>query len=144
MNFPQMPSFIGLPVNIANVYHEIPPRHPAIRKEKWVSYNPRNGDMIASTEIAMPSTCWHHDDFLFEKQFPTTEQPKESLLTAGDELLQRFLRKLCMQTQFTPRPIPQTQSARVFGKSYYPEIGRTFQPAWRDYLAKHPPRPSGQ
>lgn len=135
-----MPSFIGLPVNIANVYHEIPPRHPAIRKEKWVSYNPRNGAMIALTEIAMPGAYWHHDDFLFEKQFLTNEPPKGSPLTAGAELLKRFLRKLRIQSQFTPRPVPQTQpqpqSADVVGISYSPEIVRTFQTVRRDYLAK--------
>ncbi|MGA9480993.1 MAG: hypothetical protein WBV48_03620, partial [Candidatus Acidiferrales bacterium] len=90
--------------------------------------------------FAMPSAYWHHDDFLFEKQFPTIE-PKESPVTAGDELLARFRRKIRMQSQFTPRPVPQPQSAGVFSKSYYPEIGRTFHPNPKHYLAKHPLQP---
>jgi hypothetical protein len=83
----------------------------------------------------MPALHAHDDDFLFEVQFPTYEQAKESPLTAGNELLQRFLRKLRMQSQFTPQPIVQTQphpQSTGIGKSYYPEIGRTFQPVRRD------------
>jgi hypothetical protein len=38
--------------------------------------------------------CWHHDDFLFETQFPTTDQPKESPVTDGDGFLKRILRRL--------------------------------------------------
>lgn len=82
----------------------------------------------------MRSACWHHDDFLFEKQFPAAEHSKEFPLTAGDELLARFLRKIRMQSQFTPRPAPPPQSGGVFAKSYYPEIGRTFHPNPKHYL----------
>ena len=43
----------------------------------------------------MPGTYWHHDDFLFEVQYPpTNEESKEPPVKAGDELLERFLRRL--------------------------------------------------
>ena len=91
----------------------------------------------------MRSACWHHDDFLFERQFSAAEQPKEFPLTAGDELLARFRRKLRIQSQFTPRPIPQSQAQPqpdVVGVSFYPPFARTFQTVFKDYVAKHPPQ----
>lgn len=86
----------------------------------------------------MPGTYWHHDDFLFEVQFqPTGEESKESH-KAGDELLERFLRRLRRQNP-PPQPRSQPQSAGI-GKPYRPEIARTFHPNPRHYLAKHPPQ----
>jgi hypothetical protein len=50
--------------------------------------------------------CWHHDDFLFESQFPATEPAKNP--TAGNELLERFLRRFCQTCGPPPRrPEPQ-------------------------------------
>lgn len=39
----------------------------------------------------MPAFHAHDDDFLFEVQFPTSQQAKN--LTAGNELLHRFLQR---------------------------------------------------
>ncbi len=90
----------------------------------------------------MPAFHAHDDDFLYQIQDPlANKDPKESRKVA-DELLERFLRRL-RRTGFT-RPQPQPQSAGVFGKSYYPEIGRTFQAVRKDYMVNHPPRTSGQ
>lgn len=104
------------------------------------------GDMIAAVEIAMPVAYWHHDDFLFDTQFPPSREVlKDSRKSsAGDELLERFSRRLIrLRISFTP---PQSQPSNsqpgVVGISYYPEIVRTFQAVRRDYLAK-PPRPQG-
>ena len=97
----------------------------------------------------MPALHGSDDDFLFEVQCPeswlaeqSSAQPKTK--TPADGLLARFLRRLGMRTCFTPRPLQSQIQPADIGKSYYPEIGRTFQPARRDRLAKHPPRPSGQ
>ena len=52
----------------------------------------------------MPGTHWHHDDFLFESQFPTTEQAKNP--TAGNELLERFLQRFRRTWPPFVRPLP--------------------------------------
>jgi hypothetical protein len=108
-----------------------------LSKRNMYKLRPRifpDADMIAATEIAMRNACWHHDDFLFETQFPTIEEPKESPITAGDELLKRCLRRL-RRMQTTREPQPQPQPLGIV-KSYYPEIGRTFHPNPRHYQAK--------
>jgi len=93
----------------------------------------------------MPGSCWHHDDFLFETQFPMTEQPTETPVRAGDELLERFLRRRRMQTPFTRWLQPQIQPQQgAVGISVSREIVRAFQSVWKYLSAKHPPRPSGQ
>jgi hypothetical protein len=82
--------------------------------------------------------CWHHDDFLFETQFPTTGQAKNP--TAGNELLERFLRRLRMQTPFTRRPQPQTQpQAGVAGTDISPLIVAAFQSVWKELQVKLSP-----
>jgi hypothetical protein len=86
--------------------------------------------------VTMAAAYWHHDDFLFEKQFPTTKEPTESPITAGDELLKRCLQRL-RRTLTTREPQPQSQPQSAGVKSYYPEIGRTFHPNPKRY-AKHP------
>lgn len=92
--------------------------------------------MITATEIAMRNACcWHHDDFLFETQFPTTDQPKESPVTGSDELLARFLQRLRL-TQTTQEPRPQPQPPGSADKSDYPEIHRTFHPDPKSYSAE--------
>jgi hypothetical protein len=50
-----------------------------IRRPKPVfSYIPRNGDMIASTEMAMPAFHAHDDDFLFQIQHPAESPSSDS------------------------------------------------------------------
>lgn len=89
------------------------------------------------------------DDFLFEVQCPKSWLAEQSAQpetkTPADGLLARFLRRLGMRTCFTPRPLQSQIQPAGIGKSYYPEIGRTFHPNPRHYLAaKHPPLTSGQ
>lgn len=91
----------------------------------------------------MPGTYWHHDDFLFETQYPPTGKESKESHKAGDELLERFLRRLRKPNGFT-QPQPQPQPAGVVGIDITPEIVRAFQSVWKDLLAKHPPRPQGQ
>jgi hypothetical protein len=94
----------------------------------------------------MHTACWHHDDFLFDKQFPTTEQPKESPITAGDELLERFSRRLVrLRTSFTlPQPQPSKPRPGVVGIDISRNVAAAFQSVWKDFPAKHPPRRPGQ
>ena len=107
------------------------------------------GDMIAATEIAMPAIQGHSDDFLFEYQCPKSwlaEQPTSSgqpnAKTPADELLERFLRRLRMQTPFTRHPQPQPEPRPgVVGICFTREIVAAFQSVWKDYLVKHPPQP---
>jgi hypothetical protein len=101
--------------------------------------------MIAATEIAMPGTYWHHDDFLFEVQYPPTNEESMEPRKAGDEFLERCLRRL-RRTGFTrPQAKPQLQpQPAVVGIGIPPEIVSAFQSFWNDYLAKHPPRLPGQ
>jgi hypothetical protein len=84
----------------------------------------------------------HDDDFLFQIKYPpTNEEPKESRKSsAADELLERFLRRLRIQSPFTLRLQPQPQpQPGVVGMCIYPEIVRA--PQSMGYLAKDPRRP---
>jgi hypothetical protein len=92
--------------------------------------------MIAATEIAMPAFHGSDDDFLYQIQHPLADKdPKESR-KAADEFLERCLRRLRKPNGFTRpqrQPQSQPQSAGIVGKSYYPEIGRTFHPNPKHY-----------
>jgi hypothetical protein len=138
-------STVGLRMETCGCWKTIESRGQLLKQKRCRLLSKRNmyklrprifpdADMIAATEIAMRNACWHHDDFLFETQFPTIEEPKESPITAGDELLKRCLRRL-RRMQTTREPQPQPQPLGIV-KSYYPEIGRTFHPNPRHYQAK--------
>jgi hypothetical protein len=63
-----------------------------IRRPKPVfSYIPRNGDMIASTEMAMPAFHAHDDDFLFQIQHPSKSPSSDS---AAKVFLERTVRRI--------------------------------------------------
>jgi hypothetical protein len=72
----------------------------------------------------MRGTYWHNDDFLFELQFPPTdEKPKDS--RAADEFLERFLRRRRLQSPFTR--CPQLQPAPVVSISLRAKILQAFK-----------------
>jgi len=90
----------------------------------------------------MPGSYWHHDDFLFEVQYPpTNEELKESPVKAGDELLERFSRRLIrLRTSFPlPQPQPSQPQPGVVGICISPEIVRAFQSVWKDLQARLSP-----
>jgi hypothetical protein len=92
--------------------------------------------MIATTEIAMRNACcWHHDDFLFETQFPTADEPKESPVTpvivelssavAANEFKERIISRI-RSTRETTYQAPsdsaswQAEFVRIFTLYYWP------------------------
>jgi hypothetical protein len=89
-------------------------------------------DMIAATEIAMRNACcWHHDDFLFETQFPTADQPKESPVivelsaNSANEFKERIITRI-RSTRQTTYQAPsdsaswQAEFVRIFKLYYWP------------------------
>jgi hypothetical protein len=82
----------------------------------------------------MPGTYWHHDDFLFETQFPTGGLKDSPNSSAADELLERFLQRLRRTGFARPQPQPRPQPA-VVDISISPEIVRAFQSVCKDLLA---------
>ena len=97
--------------------------------------------------MTIPAAQGHSDDFLFEYQCPKSwlseSAPSEQLknpVRAGDELLNRFLRRLRMQTAFTRCPQPQTQpQPGVAGTDISPLIVAAFQSVWKELQAKLSP-----
>ena len=89
-------------------------------KEKWVSHNPRNGDMIAATEMAMPALHAHDDDFLFEIQHPVEPSSSDS----ANAFLKRTVSRIRKARQID---LYQGPSA---GWSFWARILRTLKKSW--------------
>jgi hypothetical protein len=78
--------------------------------------------------------CWHHDDFLFETQFPTADEPKESPVTpvivelsanAANEFKERIISRIRSTRQIIYQAQPESASwqaefMRIFKLYYWP------------------------